>query len=366
MSWPSSSSQVVVAGRREVGGPGFDRFSHRHCDRAVLEKGLFVVEDVVDKHVGAFFLQQADVFGEGSFAVEGRGKLEFGAGRKVVDDLSHRPSLVRGFGGVRLFFEHRHRGGLGETFVAEARQIGAFHIICRFRRDRIAFLVLAGLVEGVGEDADGDAAPVDPWVGFASRLRPQLRIALRDNRPRRAGGSHDGREHRGHAFNPRHRRDRVQAPGRNRNRDPLVASAGGDQLGAGFAQIIARRKRAAVEAHVGKDTAALARKAARRKAERSRLLVRRGAPQGRRRQLGEPGRELSRGTHRRRWAGQRSDRDRQEEDREAAPPPGRAVHARHLNHRIDWSPSFLKHSWTAIRAPRLPLDPCYGPRVRSD
>ena len=57
---------------------------------------LVEIDDVVDDHVGAEGLAQAqDVVGEVNLAVIGRGKAQPRAGRNVVHELQHGAALVR-------------------------------------------------------------------------------------------------------------------------------------------------------------------------------------------------------------------------------------------------------------------------------
>ncbi len=185
--------QVVVARRREVGRAAFDDFVDRDRHRTILEERLFEVKDVVGDDLGACRSQFLDAFGKGEFAVEGGGEIDMGRGCQVMDDLRHRPSLVRSFSGIFLVFEHGNGRGV-PTFVADSGEVSAFHVVSGFGRNFLAAAVrrFGRLVEGVGKDADGDPAAVDT-VFFASRVGFQLGVALRDNR---AGGASRRRRHR--------------------------------------------------------------------------------------------------------------------------------------------------------------------------
>jgi hypothetical protein len=83
-----------------AGGAEVQRSVRRHrvdrlSDRAVLERALVVIDDVVGDHVAARLeAQRADVVGEARVAREGRGEPELRARCHVVDDLEHRGALV--------------------------------------------------------------------------------------------------------------------------------------------------------------------------------------------------------------------------------------------------------------------------------
>ena len=77
---------------------------------------------------------------------------------QVVDDLGHRPALVVA-AGFRRRRERpdRLRGAAG---TAGTRQVAAGDVLGGVGRGAVGLAV-----EGVGEDADGDAAAVDPAAG---------------------------------------------------------------------------------------------------------------------------------------------------------------------------------------------------------
>ncbi len=292
--------QVVVSGGGEVGDTGRGDFVDRNSHRAVLEEGFFKVEDVVGDHLGAFRGQFPDVFREGRFTVEGGGKIDVGFWREVVDDLRHRPALVRrpfrfpGYVGFKDFDRGRISAGIDFTGKVAAEDVA------RFRGGHRSAAVgrFGCLVEGVGENPDGDSAAVDGelFASFAFAFpRFQLLQALGYDFAGGAGaGGGDWRKRLGHTGHTGDAANPAQRARLGRDRDRLVAGTDVDDLCPGAAQCIDAGASPGVKAHVGEHPLAMPHQAAGTfygEAQCSCLFGRRRRAQRGPRQLGQSGRE---------------------------------------------------------------------------
>src|SRR5262249_42480151 len=106
-----------------------------------------------------------DLVGEVVLTVVSGGEAQVRAGCEVVDDLRHRPSLVRAASVVGLN---------GDWVGLSARVRGARELTV----GDVGGLSAEGVI-GVGEDADGHAGPVNV-VLCSSHVRVQHRVALGD------------------------------------------------------------------------------------------------------------------------------------------------------------------------------------------
>ena len=274
-------TEVVVAGRGEVGDSGCGHFRHRRRHRPVLEHRLFEVGDVVDDHVGPGAAggdrsrQAFDVLGEGEFAVEGGGEGEIRVGSNVVDDLQHRTTLVVASGGA--VFEHVDRHLLAAAVVFGAGQVVALDIFGGVGRDRrFAALDRGRDVVGVGEDADrlARAAGAERFAyPDVARLGddPELVDALAEHgaafadrglADRRFGGVDDRRADRFNTGDAGKRGEGVEVGGADEGVDALVDAAGGGDRRPGFAERRQSRDGTAFEFEFDRDLRAVALQAA--------------------------------------------------------------------------------------------------------
>ncbi len=198
-----------------------------------------------------------------------------------MDDLRHRPALVGAFGfGV---VEHRDRRG-GATGAARPRQVATGDVSGGVGGgSRVA-------VEGVGEDADGDATAIDP-EGGADAGGSELEIALGTDGATAVAAADDRGQHlvdRGH---PGQLADPPQVRRPRRDRHGPVAVAGLDDLGSGLTQCRQRRRRVGFELDFDEDPVAFAQQAAGPaggKAELRRLLGGEAERRAGRGELGQP------------------------------------------------------------------------------
>ncbi len=327
----SGVEQVVVPRGGEVGGAAGDHFVHRACDGAVLEERLFEVGDVVGDHPGAGRRQRPDVGGEGEFPGERGGEGERGAGGEVVDDLGHRPALVLPFGfGIVEHADGRVRaaGAAGPRKVAAGDVAGGIG-----GGKRIA-------VEGVGEDADLNAAAVDAETG-AGVAGVELAVALRTDRAAAVRAAHQRSQDRGDRGDLGQSADPAQLSRAYRDRRGPVAAPELDDRRAGGAQRARGRGSGTLEAGFDEDAVAVAQQAAGTaggEAEPGRLLRPRRGADGRARQLEQTRREVGagggahlRGSCRRHGGGQ-PEHDEHDRGKGATGQTGTSVHLRGYRH----------------------------------
>ena len=152
-----------VALRREVvdavGGHVIDRVGQRGVGEVRLVEVLHVVHDHVGTAGAGLIGELADVVGEAEESVERRGEAQLGGRCHVVRDLQHGAALVEPASVGRAVLDHDH--GRRVRSVARARQVAALHVVLRVDPQRGAEEGAGGGVVGVGQGADGDAAPVD-------------------------------------------------------------------------------------------------------------------------------------------------------------------------------------------------------------
>ena len=133
-------------------------------------------------------------------------KASVGAGGEVVDDLRHRPALV----GRLSAGEESSRTSTGVGLPQGLPGPGRSPLATSARRRRVAARRVA--VEGVGEDADGDAAAVDA-EGGARGGGVELRVALGDDRAAAVAAADDGASTSVTRGDPGDRGDRAQVGG---------------------------------------------------------------------------------------------------------------------------------------------------------
>ena len=192
---------ALVAGgaevQRAVGGHGVDRLS----DRAVLERALVVVDDVVGDHVAAGVeAQRADVVGELGVAGEGGGEPELRARRHVVDDLEHRRALVAV---ALLAGEHVDVGGQLARGLRGAERVDAVREDAHLDAGAGDAVAREDRVHAVRRDALGDDGRGGPPHGLG--VLPALLLArdlAADAHRRRSRGGVD-------ALDPAPARDRA-------------------------------------------------------------------------------------------------------------------------------------------------------------
>ena len=214
---------VAVVGHREV----VDALSRDVVDRLgddpVLVEGLGEVDDVVADDVGAVVGERVDVVREARLAEKGGRERQRGARGEVVDDLQHRPPLVRL---VRVVLEHLHRRR-APARVARAGEVAGRYVAGGVRRGAPVG------VERVREHPHLDAGAVDVELGLRD-VGFELGVALRDHargagvdraRPGVASGAaaDHRRLHLVHGLDARRPAHRAQVGDRDRGGDRAVA-----------------------------------------------------------------------------------------------------------------------------------------------
>jgi hypothetical protein len=254
--------EIVVTGGAQVADAFRGDVVDRHCDRTVLEEGLFEPGDVVDDRPGPgpSFGDRAgqpfDVLGERFFAFEGGGEGQRGVGSEVVDDLQHRPALVIPFGrplGENVDGKLLIRAGPGRSGQVTGEDVGV-RVGRRSARD----------VEGVGEDADGLALAAE-LEGGAGVVDLQLGEALRGCRSPLTlirGRADDRRAHGPDRADTGNGGDVRQEGGRDREGRRLSGGAGADDPRPRLSQVGERREWPTRQAGGDEDATAVADEAA--------------------------------------------------------------------------------------------------------
>jgi len=156
--------KTFIAGSRQIGDALAFDLVYRLGDDPILEEGLGIIDDIVRNDITAGISQLDDALGKISLTVVGCMESQLSAGRHIMDDLGHGPSLIRAIG-VQVF-QYLHGLFIIER-IARTRQFAV-----EYARTCAAKIVIA-----VGEDTDLDAGAIH-FVFFSGQGGALRCIAL--------------------------------------------------------------------------------------------------------------------------------------------------------------------------------------------